>query len=373
MEVFFINKLLKQIINHPISSFFLITAYVISSLLISVGTSSAVAVKQYGLEKLNGLSSNALSVSLTIGKEVGFSKVEEILCENLNDTYIRMDPIYVSSKGEDVGIISEYFLENPQQSYPLLKGKYISKKNIEQKDKIALVGSSISKQIYLKDNKEYIDILNETYEVVGILGKTTSKFWDDKIVVPMQSVPNGIKAILNGQDEISFYVDNNNHSVLDKCKNLVKFVNGENGNVETTELSEESNVIADNFTGSDVSSIALLVYLIAILNIISISIYWYSDIRRDIGIRKAFGGTNFVVAKLILLRLFCLSILGFLISLAIQLILSKIITDSYSFSLNITFSNIVVGMIISLMTGILSSIIPIYKAIKTEPIEIVKG
>lgn len=100
--------------------------------------------------------------------------------------------------------------------------------------------------------------------------------------------------------------------------------------------------------------------------------FWIEKRRFEIGIRKAFGYTNFSIATLIFKEMLGLSILGLVFALGIQTVLSLFVNELMGYTITLYLQNIIVGLITIIVTAILTSMWPVLKSLKIQPIESMK-
>jgi putative ABC transport system permease protein len=88
-----------------------------------------------------------------------------------------------------------------------------------------------------------------------------------------------------------------------------------------------------------------------------------------IGIQKALGAKNYFVLLQFLFEAIFLSILGGILGLLIVLVLVVIISNTTSFALILTFKNVVLGIGVSGLIGLIAGIVPAWSASRLDPVE----
>jgi putative ABC transport system permease protein len=88
-----------------------------------------------------------------------------------------------------------------------------------------------------------------------------------------------------------------------------------------------------------------------------------------IGIQKALGAKNYFILLQFLFEAVFLSLIGGIVGLLIILILTLIVSSTTSFTLILTQGNILLGIGVSAIIGLISGIIPAYSASKLDPVE----
>ena len=122
--------------------------------------------------------------------------------------------------------------------------------------------------------------------------------------------------------------------------------------------------IAIGGTGIFITLLSLVVGGIGIMNIMFVSV---KERTREIGVRKAIGATSRIIMGQFLMEavLICL----FAVSIGILLAYSLIFIINMFFPSTLPFGLSIAAMLMSLVVGVLSGLIPSYRAAKLDPID----
>lgn len=371
--------LIKQIKAHPIATMFLILGYVVSTILISFGTSNMVELRQLALERTEGAPKNALVVNIALGKKYSFDNILNIFQGISKDTSVIFTNIYTyidsSDSNQVYPISAELFYSKPNWAYPIYSGRYYDVKDIKTAKKVLLIGKDLDKYTYKKDYEKYLKIYGEEYKVIGIIGKKKTKTpWDSRILLPISSIPKMIKSEFETSGVINCILHNNNISPTNDYNMIKRNVLNYNSNalIQAGELENKNDVIANVIGSKDMLLYtAVLIYLISLINSINITSYWINDRKFEIGIRKAFGHTNFNIASLLFLEIALINFASCLISLLIQLVLNCFTESILGYTTRVYADNFIISLSIIFISSFITSIIPIYKSLKIQPIEVI--
>lgn len=375
-----IKLIAKQFSRHPIGCPFLMLGYIISLLIISIGTTSIAHMRQLALERTEGMPKNALTISASIDKNINFNQYIQLFLDIKKDSNIiflgMRSYIDQSKKDEIYNVTCEFFTRDPDWTYPILKGRYYTPNEIQLGMKVVLIGKELDKYTVNVDNKKIIKISGEDYEVVGLIGRNRKETpWDTRIFMPITSIPESSKRDLLGSRSINCIIHNSNTSTMEDYNliknNILKIDN--KAVISVGELSNRSDVIA-NSLGSNETLIlfSALIFIVSLINSINITSYWINDRKKEIGIMKAFGHTDFNIIYMLIAEMIGINLISCMISLLFQGILGFFTDKVASFSIEMSIENFLVGVIMVIISSLITSIIPIYRSLKIQPIEALK-
>ena len=122
----------------------------------------------------------------------------------------------------EVGIDTRgVFYEGKYRGFPLLSGRFFTEGESLGKERIALIGRNLRQDLYEKDGRNYIEILGEPFEVIGVLG-SAQPTWLDR----MQLIPMGAAAELS-EAAGTYVVDGTSRESIQKNVDLMKEVMSE--------------------------------------------------------------------------------------------------------------------------------------------------
>ena len=121
-----------------------------------------------------------------------------------------------------------------------------------------------------------------------------------------------------------------------------------------------------NVVGILIGGFSILVGMFSVANIMFVSVKERTSI---IGIKKALGARKSIILLEFLIESIVLCIIGALFGLLIVYGLLKLATAAFEYDIYLSWTNILVALMLALVIGILSGLIPAWQAAKLDPVE----
>ncbi len=298
----------------------------------------------------------------------GIDKVAPIISTS---TTVKVDK---NSQNASVTGTTSNFLDIRNMS--IGEGRFIADLDVDYRGKVAVLGSNIASQLYGFTDPvgKNINIKGNTYEVVGVLksqGSSMGSNTDDMVIIPSTTAI-GLAGTRNVQNLYIKALDQNNVDALTNeingyLNNFFKSTDNSNRVMSQKQLLDTMSSITSTMTYllGGIAAISLIVGGIGVMNVMLVSV---SERTKEIGIRKALGGSRKDILIQFLIEALVLSSLGGIAGVLFGLGLGWLVTAlgmSMSFSLPI----VIVAFSFSLAVGIVFGIFPAYKASKLKPID----
>lgn len=372
------KNLLKQIRAHPISSTVILVGYFVSMFIISMGISVINQTRQQIIDISNGIPNHELKVDFMFSKEINttafLNKVKEGK-EELDIHFLGINAIINDEAGFD--IIAEVFTKDPEWVPPTIEGSYFTSEMVNSGEKIVLIGKNFLKDTIEKEGGRYIDINGSEHKVIGVLGrKNATSLWDNDVIVPFDSLEESSLSLYKNNINYSFLFKKNNdvpykdvQSILDYSKQLDENVKI---NLVIPKNSEDLNARFWN-ESRPVLTLMGMTLLVAIINVIHISYYWIFQRKKEIGIRKAYGATNFKIFLMFYSEMTFLILISAVFAFLVHFLISLFIKEIFGYSITISYLNFAFSIVVSLVCGFITSFIPMRTSLKVEPSLLMKG
>ena len=262
-------------------------------------------------------------------------------------------------------------------NWTMAEGRFISSKNVENRERVAVVGQTVVKNLFAGEDPvgKEIRVKNIPFRVIGVLNSkgngTMGNDQDDAIFIPYTTAMERVEGVDylrmvyvvasddNGIDRLQSDIEN-----LLRVRHSIKDTNLDDFNIQNMksimETMEQTTGTLTLFLGA-VAAISLVVGGIGIMNIMLVSV---TERTREIGIRKALGATYFVIVTQFLIEAVVISLMGGLIGIALGIGASKLIGLASGMSTVISVPTIVLSFAFSMAIGLVFGIYPARKAAK---------
>jgi len=264
----------------------------------------------------------------------------------------------------------------------IAEGRFFTNSEDRLGKRVTIIGDGIKKAFFGDVNPigKYIKIDNMKFKVIGVLeeqAKFLGLFSTDKQAV----LPFGAyKRIFSkrGFMRLSIKVpqDKLDESV-DEIRFIMRNMRGLKPNqkddfaINQTKAFEKQYLalkIAIGGTGTFITLLSLIVGGIGVMNIMFVSVKERVPI---IGLQKSLGAKNYFILLQFLFESSILSLIGGLIGLFFVFLITLI--DTGSLELTISFTNIILGISISSIIGLLAGMLPAIFASRLDPVEAIRS
>ena len=373
------NATKKCIKNSPLTSVFLIFGLILSMLTISIGVSFVAEHMNVQKERDEQQPPNGQQYSIQWQEKIETDVFNKLFDGIRNDTGIIVNGLTVHLDEGEVNtytsVSAEWFTSDGSWHYPILEGRYYTEEEIDKGEYVALIGKGLREYTYEEDGKEYISIEGEKYQVVGIVGtRQEISSWDRRLFIPCTALP---ERLAEGVSAVGFnFIMYNEASDFDMDVDVI-IENSKKIASDANFLSYgaiESGDVAAQLAGSNemIYTIAAVGYLVSLVYAINIAAFWIAKRKKEIATRKAVGYKNREIVKLLVMEMLGYSTVSCVMAIGIQYILKLAMDTLAGYSLNIYLSNIIIGVVMILLTTMITTLLPIRKMLKIQPIEAMK-
>ncbi|MEE2700189.1 MAG: ABC transporter permease [Bacteroidota bacterium] len=287
---------------------------------------------------------------------------------------------------EDVKV-SGFTFEFPQiLSFNMDKGRFLSQDEMNSGKNYVLIGHAIATALFENFNPigESIKIAGINAKVIGVIEKQgediTGNSQDNSVLCSYLFAK---RFLSERRSEPLIMVKANENVSNDQLKSELKQIMRtirrvrplEDDNFSMNEVSLIKQGLDQLFSvigmaGWIIGGFSILVGGFGIANIMFVSV---KERTKIIGIQKALGAKNIFILLQFLFESIFLCVLGGSFGLTIVWVLSAIGSKILDFNLNLTIENIILGLSVSAIIGMISGIIPALSASKLDPVDAIRS
>jgi len=258
------------------------------------------------------------------------------------------------------------------------KGRFFTNSEDKSGMRVTVIGDGIKKAFFGDEEAigKYIKIDNMKFRVIGILeeqAKFLGLFSTDKqAILPFGAYKRIFSkrgfmrlSVKVPEDKIEEAVDEMSF-VMRHIRGLKPSQKNDFAINQTKAFEKQYNTlkIAIGGTGTFITLLSLIVGGIGVMNIMFVSV---KERTREIGVRKAIGATKAMIMSQFLMEAVTICLLAGLIGLLFAYLGSFLLNKIFPSNLDLSLA--LFSILISMIVGVISGIIPSYRAAKLDPID----
>ncbi len=262
----------------------------------------------------------------------------------------------------------------------LKEGRFFSDLDDQAGRNVAVIGFDVADALFPSESPlgKIIRVRDQNFQVIGVAARQGSFLglfsWDSMVAMPLTTYRRYFRA--NEDSEVRVQVDiTRMEAARDELRGLMRrirqqspeqrddFEINEQGTIRK-QLDPIKNGIA--IAGLFITSLALFVGAIGIMNITYVSV---KERTKEIGTRKALGARQMTIRLQFLIEAVAICFVGGIAGLIVAFGLTQAVAAiAPAFPLVFSFSLVLTGLVISVLTGILSGFAPAWQASKLDPV-----
>lgn len=292
---------------------------------------------------------------------------------------------YRNNSIEDIDIIAVSHDFDKVMSLDLEDGRYFTPIESKGGKNVTLLGSDIAEKLFAGASPigKQIKIFGSKLKVIGVMKKEGEDMFgsssDDQVFIPVNFARNyidiqnvGTTIIVRAKPFVS------NDELRDELVGIMRSVRKLKPKAEDDFAINETSIISKGFDeffgviaiiGWIVGGFSLLVGGFGIANIMFVSV---KERTNQIGIQMSLGAKRFFILFQFLFEAIFLSLFGGIVGLLIIYII-VLLSQNFPFTLQLTIGNIIVGISVSAIIGLIAGIVPSYLASRLDPVEAMRS
>ncbi|HLG34335.1 MAG TPA: ABC transporter permease [Bacteroidia bacterium] len=274
------------------------------------------------------------------------------------------------------------------RAFELTSGRYFSEEESASGKPYAVLGSDIASALFADADPigKSIDIMGYKLQVIGVIKKEGSSIIetsrDNSVLVPVNYARNVVNLrsdridpfiLVQAKDLVSLA------QLKDDLKGAMRAVRKLRPKEDDDFALNESTLLSVGVSamfqsigigGWIIGGFSILVGGFGIANIMFVSVKERTSI---IGIQKSLGAKNYFILLQFLSESVILCVIGGATGLLLVYPLSLAATSALEFNLVLTQSNVIFGLSISAIIGIISGMVPAYVASQMNPVDAIRA
>lgn len=273
-------------------------------------------------------------------------------------------------------------------NFDLSEGRYFTETEANNGAPVAVIGNDLAKGLFPDGTGvgKQIKVMGRYVTIIGVFSKEGNDMLgnsDDKNVLIPINFAKGIidvqsdnyqpQIVVRGKDNVSF---GELHDELEQNMRAIRRLRpNEPDNFELNSSTIISGALSKLFDFLDVAGIiiggfSILVGGFGIANIMFVSVRERTNI---IGIQKSLGAKNYFILLQFLIESVVLCVMGGIIGLVSVYLITLAVKAATDIEVILNATNIIRGMSLSIVIGIISGIVPAYSASRMDPVEAIRS
>lgn len=283
-----------------------------------------------------------------------------------------------------IGVSHDY---DRTMKFDISEGRYFTPIESAGGKNVVIIGAGVAENLFNEIDPigRRIKIFGRNLEIIGLLNKEGEDMFggssDDQLIIPI-NYARGLIDLRNTGTTIIVKAKPNvtNEEMKDELTGILRANHKLRPSEDDDFSMNETDIISKGFdslfsvisaVGWIIGGFSLLVGGFGIANIMFVSV---KERTSQIGIQKSLGAKNYFILFQFLFEAIFLSLFGGLVGLLIILALVFIVNmQDIGLELVLTQGNVVLGMGVSLIIGLISGIIPAFSASRLNPVEAMRS
>jgi putative ABC transport system permease protein len=287
-----------------------------------------------------------------------------------------------SSKAENVEILASSNGLIETWSLKISQGRPLTEQEINSGSSFAMLGSGIAEQLFpdISPLGKSIKIQGFTIFIVGVFEKMGEDIFgtsmDKRVLIPVKFAARMIDPRLDMRQSIIVKgkADVPAARLSEELEGIMRSIRRIKPSAENDFALNEVSLISGqldslfkvfNIAGWIIGGFAILVGGFGIANIMFVSV---KERTKIIGLQKALGAKSKFILLEFLFEASVLSMIGGAIGLLIIYALTFVVSKVFDFNLVLTIGNIITGLMISVVIGLVAGLVPARTAAHLDPV-----
>ncbi|HKC69187.1 MAG TPA: ABC transporter permease [Bacteroidia bacterium] len=295
---------------------------------------------------------------------------------------------YYNSSVENVlvsGVSANY---NLVSNFEIEQGRYFTELESANAKNVIVLGKTIQEGLFPSGENclgKDVKLFGRKFTVIGVVKKQGESMlgnsMDNQAMIPLNFIRNIIDVRAETNEPyvaVKAKEGISNEQLKDELTGILRAERRLQPGTENNFALNETSVLSKGFDGLFdvigtvgwiIGGFSILVGGFGIANIMFVSVKERTNL---IGIQKSLGAKNYFILLQFLSEAVFLSLIGGLFGLLIIWFITLFAGDAFGMQITLTLSNVVLGLTISFLIGIISGFVPAYSAAQLDPVEAIR-
>lgn len=274
------------------------------------------------------------------------------------------------------------------KSFDISEGRYFREDEAEGGYNVAILGATIAEGLFSNAEDpigKTIKVAGRNCKVIGVFKKEGESMlgnsMDNQVIVPYNFARLFMDVRSENSDPfiaVKAKPGVTNEQLKDELTGIMRSIRGLKPMADDNFALNETSLLSQNFdslfdivgiAGAIIGGFSILVGGFGIANIMFVSVRERTNL---IGIQKSLGAKNYFILAQFLFEAVFLSLMGGIIGLLLIYFLTFLADGAIDMDITLTRSNVILGLSISVLIGIISGFIPAYGASQLDPVEAIR-
>ncbi len=295
---------------------------------------------------------------------------------------------HLSSSIENVTLTAashDYYLV---KNFEIADGRYFTELESAAGRPVVIIGDLLATTLFPSQSAvgQYVKVNGAKAVVVGVFKKEGESIignsMDKEVLIPVNYGRNMIDLKSENVEQaimLRAKTGVSNDELIDELTGIMRSVHKLQPKADNDFALNQTSLISNQFdslfavvgiVGWVIGGFSILVGGFGIANIMFVSVKERTHI---IGIQKSLGAKNYFVLSQFLFEAIFLSLIGGAIGLIIVFLITLVAGDGFGMEITLTRSNVILGLTISILIGVVSGFVPAYGASQLDPVEAIRS
>jgi putative ABC transport system permease protein len=295
---------------------------------------------------------------------------------------------YESNSATNINVLGVSHEYDRIRSFNMLEGRYFTDNESRNGLPVAVIGYTIAETLFPTTSAfdHMVTLKGRKYKVIGVTTKEGESMignsMDNIVLVPAQNVAQFVRinsdrtnAQLQVKAREGIALEQMEEEINGIMRSVRKLKPGEEQNFalnKTTLIAEPIKQVFSviTFAGWLIGGFAMLVGGFGIANIMFVSV---KERTNQIGIQKSLGAKNYFILIEFLVEAVVLCLVGGVLGILMVWSLTLLVSSTFDFKIALSATNIITGVSVSLVIGLVSGFVPAYSASKLDPVVAIRA